>query len=135
VFAVATRAKSVLFGQEVPVVAYVVRVQANANSSSDEDHADAQRAERLELAILQTLIPFLETYPHDSILATVGRNLPSGIPSPLLEIQPFFDANTGERKPRRMGVEYSPVGVSHLARLVHMLQRRMLCSESIAHAI
>jgi hypothetical protein len=43
-------------------------------------------------------------------------------------IQPFFDANTGERKPRRMGVEYSPVGVSHLARLVHMLQRAMVVS-------
>jgi divalent metal cation (Fe/Co/Zn/Cd) transporter len=36
--------------------------------------------------LLQTLLPFLETYPPDSILATIGRTLPHGVPSPLLEL-------------------------------------------------
>lgn len=36
--------------------------------------------------LLQTLLPFLETYPADSLLATIGRSLPHGVPSPLLEL-------------------------------------------------
>jgi len=31
-------------------------------------------------------LPFLETYPADSLLATIGRALPHGVPSPLLEL-------------------------------------------------
>ncbi|ORX41146.1 cation efflux family-domain-containing protein [Kockovaella imperatae] len=36
--------------------------------------------------LTQTLIPFLESYPSDSILSTLGRILPHGVPSPLLEM-------------------------------------------------
>lgn len=36
--------------------------------------------------LLQTLLPFLESYPADSIWSTLGHSLPRGVPSPLLEM-------------------------------------------------
>ncbi|WVR08473.1 hypothetical protein IAU60_005528 [Kwoniella sp. DSM 27419] len=36
--------------------------------------------------LLQTLLPYLETFPQGTLLNTVGHYLPSSVPSPLLEL-------------------------------------------------
>lgn len=59
--------------------------------------------------LLQTLIPYIETFPPSSSLHLVAQYLPKGVPSPLLEM---FHSHGPSAVPHEHG--HSDAGVGHV---------------------